>query len=134
LIDRAATIKMVFTVSSFRDDVRAHLPLTNVSLYVLLAVADDPLHGYGIIKDVERRTDGLVVLEAGTLYAAVKRLRDAGLLQADLTRRSGDDSRRRYYRLSALGKRVLRAECDRLRAVLDLAQEKQVLPASRGGH
>jgi len=123
LIDRAVTTKMVFTVSIFRDDVRPHLPLTNVSLYVLLAVADDPLHGYGIIKDVERRTDGLVVLEAGTLYAAVKRLRDAGLLQADLTRRSGDDSRRRYYRLSALGKRVLRAECDRLRAVLDLAQE-----------
>jgi len=134
LIDRAVTTKMVFTVSIFRDDVRPHLPLTNVSLYVLLAVADDPLHGYGIIKDVERRTDGLVVLEAGTLYAAVKRLRDAGLLQADLSRRSGDDSRRRYYRLSALGKRVLRAECDRLRAVLDLAQEKQVLPASRGGH
>ena len=130
---RASTIKIICAVSISTDDVRAFLPLTTVSLYVLLAVADEALHGYGIIKEVEGRTGGLVVLEAGTLYAAVKRMRDEGLLQVEAPTRSGDDSRRRYYRPTALGRRVLRAECDRLRDVLDVAREKQVLPAARGG-
>lgn len=112
------------------------LPLTTVSLYVLLAVADEPLHGYGIIKDVERRTHGVVSLEAGTLYAAIRRLQDEGLLRADDGRRPKDaDSRRRYYRLTPLGLAVLRAECDRLEDVLRTAREKRVLPiARRGSH
>jgi DNA-binding PadR family transcriptional regulator len=116
---------------------QTHLPLTTVRLYVLLAVADEALHGYGIIKDVERRTHGAVSLEAGTLYAAIKRLQDAGLLRADeAARRPKDaDSRRRYYRLTTLGRTVLRAECDRLEEVLRTAREKRVIPATgRGSH
>ena len=114
----------------------SHLPLTTVSLYVLLAVADEALHGYGIIKDVEQRTNGVVSLEAGTLYAAIKRLQDEGLLRADESPRpKADDSRRRYYRLTPLGRAVLRAECDRLEAVLRTAREKRVIPAAgRGSH
>lgn len=116
------------------DDVRGLLPLTNISVYVLLAIADQPLHGYGIIKDVEHRTDGLVVLEAGTLYAAIKRLQDEQLLEADSgPRPAGGDARRRYYRLTSLGRRVLRAECARLQDVLVVAREKKVITAPRGG-
>jgi DNA-binding PadR family transcriptional regulator len=116
-----------------KPDSAARLPLSTISLYVLLAVADQPLHGYGIIKDVERRTDGVVSLEAGTLYAAVKRLQDEGLLREDVTRRpAGDDRRRRYYGLTPLGLDALRRECARLSDFLRVARDKRVLTAPHG--
>lgn len=105
------------------------LPLTHVSYHVLLTIADKPLHGYGIIKEVADRTDGRIDLEAGTLYAAIKRLSDDGLLdEAAPPRRENTDSRRRYYRLTPFGRRVLRAESQRLLSLIDLAREKRILP------
>ena len=106
-------------------------PLSTISLYVLLAVADEPRHGYGIIKDIERRTDGLLSLEAGTLYAALKRLQDEGLLRAEPAGRDPVDSRRRNYRLTPLGRRTLEAECVRLAEFLVDARVKGVMPAGR---
>ena len=86
-------------------------PLSPITLSVLLALVDQPRHGYAIIKQVELETGGTLSLEAGTLYAAIKRLQDQGLIEPDVTRRaSNDDSRRRYYRLTAAGRRQLRAE------------------------
>ncbi|HUF48422.1 MAG TPA: PadR family transcriptional regulator [Vicinamibacterales bacterium] len=109
--------------------------LSPISLSVLLALADEPRHGYAIIKQVEVETGGRVSLEAGTLYAAIKRLQDEGLIEPDDSRPGrGGDSRRRYYRLTSPGRRVVALECDRLAAVMDLARRKLVWsPARRGG-
>jgi DNA-binding PadR family transcriptional regulator len=110
-------------------DAQDLLPLTHVSYHVLLAIADKPLHGYGIIKEVADRTDGRIDMEAGTLYAAIKRLADDGLLdEAAPPRKGNTDSRRKYYRLTPFGRRVLRAESQRLVSLIDLAREKRVLP------
>lgn len=108
-------------------------PLTPITLHVLLAVADAPRHGYAIIGQIEAETGGRVALEAGTLYAAIKRLQDEGLLEVDTRPRPGEDARRRYYRLSAAGRRALAAECGRLEDVLRLARDKHAVPARRGG-
>jgi DNA-binding PadR family transcriptional regulator len=104
------------------------LPLTHVVYHVLLSLATEARHGYGIIKDVEARTGGRLVLEAGTLYAAIKRLRDDGLLVEGPAPRD-TDARRRYYALSPLGRDVLRAESERLAELVELARGARVLPA-----
>ena len=92
------------------------LPLTAVVFEILLALAPGERHGYEIMQDVERRTDGRIVLHPGTLYRALSRLLDQGLIE-ELDERptaDRDDERRRYYRLSALGRTVARAEVERL--------------------
>ena len=106
------------------------LPLTHVVYYVLLSLSDDARHGYGIIKDVADRTDGRLELEAGTLYAAIKRLRDDGWIDETAGPETAD-ARRRYYELSPLGQRVLRAESERLELMVELAREARVLPSAR---
>jgi DNA-binding PadR family transcriptional regulator len=113
------------------QDVQGLLPLSHVSYHVLLAIADKPLHGYGIIKEVAERTDGRIDLEAGTLYAAIKRLGDDDLLNEVAPPKTGNtDSRRRYYRLTPFGRRVLKAESQRLVSLIDLAREKKILPGA----
>ena len=107
------------------------LPLTSLTYHVLLALADDNRHGYGIIKEVEKRTDGQMELETGTLYAAMKRMRDDLLIEVvpQSLRPNGEDSRRRTYRLTPFGKKVLLAESQRLAHLVGIAAEKKVLPA-----
>lgn len=109
-------------------DATSFLPLTHVVYHVLLSLSQGARHGYGIIKDVEDRTGGRLELEAGTLYAAVKRLRDEGLIE-DAATPPGTDARRRYYGISALGRDVLRAESERLEELVELARSARVLPA-----
>ena len=111
-------------------DPLAVLPLTHLAYHILLAIADDARHGYGIIKEVLERTDGEMELETGTLYAAIKRLRDGGLLEVvpRAERPADEDSRRRNYRLTAFGREVLSAESQRLAKLLGVAAEKRVLP------
>lgn len=104
------------------------LPLTHVVYHVLLSLARGSAHGYGIIKDVEEHTRGGLVLEAGTLYAAIKRLRDDGLIAEGETPVNAD-ARRRYYALTELGRDVLRAESERLLELVELARGARVLPA-----
>ena len=106
----------------------AFLPLTHVVYHVLLSLATRSSHGYGIIKDVEERTQGRLVLEAGTLYAAIKRLRDDGLIQDGAAPKDAD-ARRRYYALTPLGRDVLTAESERLEELVELARGARVLPA-----
>lgn len=103
------------------------VPLTWLSYLVLLSLADGPAHGYGIIKEVERRTDGRTRIEAGTLYAAIKRLRHQALLRP-IAAQSGS-RRRRDYELTAHGRRVLKLESERLAGLVDVARAKGVLPA-----
>ena len=109
------------------------LPLTPVALNILLALADGERHGYGIILEVEGRTGGDVRLGPGTVYGAVKRLREKGLIEASGERPDPalDDERRRYYRLTALGGRVLTAEVGRLETLVRAARRKGAYPSPR---
>ena len=104
------------------------LPLTHVVYHVLLSLSGESRHGYGIIKDVEARTEGRVTLEAGTLYAAIKRLRDDALID-EREAPPQADARRRYYGLTERGSAVLRAESLRLEELVEYARGARVLPA-----
>jgi DNA-binding PadR family transcriptional regulator len=108
-------------------DPRQYLPLTPQQFHILLALTDRECHGYGIILDIADRTAGHVRLGTGTLYTAVARLLALGLV-ADSDRR---DERRRYYRLTTLGRAVVRAETARLEALLHQAHQKGVRPRER---
>jgi DNA-binding PadR family transcriptional regulator len=93
---------------------------------VLVALADGEKHGYAIIKEVARRTDGKVRLRAGTLYASIKRLVTDGLIEETAERPDPalDDERRRYYRLTGRGRAVAVAETERLAETLTQARLK----------
>lgn len=112
------------------SDPRALLPLTPIVFQVLLALADQARHGYGIILEVERRTDGLIRLRTGTLYTVLKRLLEMELVDECDARPDpdDDDERRRYYELTAFGREVMKAEARRLEAAVALARQKRVLP------
>ena len=110
-------------------DPRSLLPLTPIVLQVLLALSDGDRHGYGIIREVDERTDGLIVLRTGTLYTVLKRLLELDLVE-DSDKRPApheDDERRRYYRLTSFGRTVMAAEARRLESVVALARDKRVL-------
>jgi DNA-binding PadR family transcriptional regulator len=107
-------------------------PLSAQVFHILLSLIDDDLHGYAIIQDVAARTDGEVTLTASTLYAAIKRLLEAGWIEETMPRRrSSDDPRRRYYRLTTAGRQGARTEAERLERLAALAREKRLIPARR---
>ena len=112
----------------------ALLPLTPTVLHVLLALADGDKHGYAIIKEVRRRTDGDVELGASSLYAVLKRLESDGIVAESDERPDPalDDERRRYYRLSRFGRAVAVAELKRLEAIIAQGRAKRLVPASKG--
>lgn len=94
------------------------LPLPPASFHILVALAGDDLHGYGIIQEIARQSGGRYRLGPGTLYDNLQRLMLKGLI-AETGHRSGtDDPRRRYYRLTALGSSVLSSEVERLEGTL----------------
>lgn len=108
--------------------IQEDLPLTPLSHAVLLALADGDRHGYGIIKEVERQTDGAMSPGTGTLYAALHRMVDEGLIQESDRRPGADeDQRRKYYRLTAQGRALVRAETLRLARLVALAREKELV-------
>jgi DNA-binding PadR family transcriptional regulator len=110
-------------------DPRTFLPLTPLVFQVLLALADERRHGYGIIREVETRTAGLIRLRTGTLYVLLQRLEEQHLIQEshDRPAPSDDDERRRYYALTLLGRAVLQAEAHRLETAVGEARRKHVL-------
>ncbi|MCC6612561.1 MAG: helix-turn-helix transcriptional regulator [Anaerolineae bacterium] len=105
------------------------LPLTPAVLHILLALADGERHGYSIMQEIEHITDGATRMGPGTLYGTIKRMLDAGLIEESDERPDPemDDQRRRYYRLTDFGSRVMRAEAARLALLLNAAQRKNVL-------
>lgn len=125
-----------------RMDPENLLPLTPVALNILLALADEERHGYGIGVEVRERTGGKMRLGPGTLYGSIKRMVDGGLIEesegradeeADDGRGGYDTGRRRYYRLTGFGERVLKAELARLDGVVKTAQAKGFFaPSGRG--
>ena len=106
-------------------DPLSFLPLTPHQFHILLALVDGPRHGYAVIQDIERRTDGALRLGTGTLYTAVARLAELDLI-AEAGR---EDERRRFYRLTPLGRAVLRAETARLEALVRHAHDRGIRPA-----
>lgn len=97
---------------------RDYLPLKPLDLQLLLALSEEELHGYRLVQAIAERTDGLITLEPGNLYRVIKRLLDDGLV-AESARKGvpaerHEEQRRRYYRITALGHRVLAAELRRL--------------------
>ena len=108
-------------------------PLTTPVFQILLSLVDQDLHGYAIIQDVAARSGGEVQLTASTLYAAVKRLLDTGWIDelAERPRAAKDDPRRRYYRITRLGREAARAEARRLERLAAMARAKRLLPPLR---
>ena len=114
-----------------RTEPEAFLPLTPLSYHILLALADQARHGYGIIKEIEAGTAGATSPSTGALYLALQRMEAEGLVQEAAAQRGEmDDPRRKYYRLTALGRRVAVAESRRLTELVALAAEKRLT----GGH
>ncbi len=109
------------------------LPLKTNWFHILLSLAPDEQHGYGIMQDVSERTGGKLRLWPATLYGTIKRLIEAGLIEESDERPAPefDDARRRYYKLTRLGKRVLDAETARLEELVRMVQLKRGLEAAR---
>lgn len=110
-------------------EVEEMLPLTVPVYYTLLTLADGERHGYGIITEVAERTGGAVKLRTGTLYTAVRRMLERGLIEESEERPDPefDDERRRYYAITELGLDVLEAEARRLDQMVTLARAVEVL-------
>src|SRR6266403_317721 len=104
-------------------------PLSAASLHILLALAGDELHGYGIMLEAARQSEGKYKLGPGTLYDNLKKLLAAGIVEESRRQPAGEDPRRRYYRLTGLGRRVLAEEISRLEAVL--LEARAVLQGTR---
>jgi DNA-binding PadR family transcriptional regulator len=105
------------------------LPLTPALFHVLLSLADGEKHGYAILKEIEQRTSGAVVLSTGTLYGIVKRLLADGMIRESA---AGSDERRTAYRLTAFGRKVALAEAERLRDLVAAAQAKKLFTNPTG--
>jgi DNA-binding PadR family transcriptional regulator len=105
------------------------LPLTPAVFSILLALADGEKHGYAIMQEVHADTDGAIRLGPGTLYGSLDRLERASMVEESEERPApkDDDERRRYYRLTVFGRKVLEAEAARLRQAVALARRKKVL-------
>lgn len=126
----------MITPDVHEPDPRRFLPLTPIAFEILLALAGDARHGYGVKLEVERSSHGTRTIRPGTLYRAIKRLLDQGLLAEtpDRNTSSSHDHRRRYYRLTTLGRRVAAAEARRLEHTVEAARAKKLVTAVLTGN
>lgn len=116
---------------SHESEAQQLLPLPPATLHILLALADEERHGYAIIQDMEARTGGDLRMSAGTLYRSVARMVEQGLIAEVTARRAhADDERRRYYRITAFGTAVARAELRRLAQLVRLGRARGLAPAA----
>ena len=115
---------------SSRPDAAGLLPLSPAVFHILVSLADGDRHGYAIIQDVTARTSGEVRLGPGTLYRSIQRMIEQDLIIETDTRPApeADDERRRYYRITALGRAAARAEAERLAGLVKLARASGLRP------
>ena len=111
-------------MADHRSEIDSILPLPSATFHILLALAADDRHGYGIIQDAAARTGGELKLSAGTLYRSIQRMLEEGLIVETRERPAPelDDERRRYYRITPFGTAVARAEARRLTELVKLAR------------
>lgn len=119
-------------MSDIINDPESLIPLSPAVFNILLALADGDKHGYGIMLEVEHNTAGQVNMGPGTLYGSIKRMLKAGFIHESDERPDPelDDQRRRYYGLTDLGRKVLRAESQRLVDQVAVLQMKGVLEST----
>ena len=112
------------------NDPAAQLPLTPVVLHMLLALAGERQgkHGYALAREVEDVTDGQIRMGPGTLYGSIQRMIDSSLIEESARRGTEDDDRRRFYKVTPFGRKVLDLELARLSAVISIARTKNLLP------
>lgn len=104
------------------------LPLTPAVLFILLALSEGDKHGYAIMQNAHELSDGQFRMGPGTLYTTIQRLLELSLIEETAPGRSGEDSRRRYYRLTRSGRQVLAVELGRMESVIRRAREKKFIP------
>ena len=116
-------------MENFAPEIDQVLPLTPTVFHILLALADQERHGYAIMQEVTAMTQNRVCMGPGTLYGSIKRMLKADLIEESDERPDPelDDERRRYYRLTDFGRRVLAAEAQRLSTLVGVAQAKRIL-------
>jgi DNA-binding PadR family transcriptional regulator len=100
--------------------------------HILLALAGSDMHGLGIADEIERASDGVIVLGPGTLYRTLSELTDAELVRGIGAPERGADPRRKYYRITRSGRAALSAEAERLQRLVGAARERKVLPEVAG--
>jgi len=112
------------------DEVDSFLPLPTAVFHILVALADRDRHGYSIMQDVDARTGGKVRLSPGTLYTAIRRMLEQGVIEElhDSPDPESADERRRYYRLTRLGRDVAVAEARRFSELLGHARATRLIP------
>ena len=105
------------------SDPKQFLPLSPAVFHILLSLADGERHGYALKREISKRTDGKLNLGAGALYGAISKLLEQGLIAESDERPDPhlDDERRRYYKLTPLGRRTAQAEASRMRDLVQLA-------------
>lgn len=104
-------------------EIQENLPLSEATFFIMLSLAPAPKHGYAIMKEVEALSEGRLLLSTGTLYGALKRLLEQGWIERVEDPQPDDtDRQRKAYRLTELGRRILEAETDRLRSLLQVAR------------
>jgi DNA-binding PadR family transcriptional regulator len=113
------------------EDLTSYLPLSPATLHILLALAAEDRHGYGIMQEVTRQSEGQYKLGPGTLYDNLQKLMDQGMVEDAPRRSANDDPRRHYYRLTPFGRGVLSAEIARLEAVVREAKLHLRLPNAK---
>jgi DNA-binding PadR family transcriptional regulator len=111
------------------------LPLTPPVFHILVALSDEERHGYGIMQDIARQTGDALQLGPGTLYGCLKRMLAAGMVEESDVRPDPaiDDERRRYYRMTPLGRRVVRAEAQRLANAVTAARTRRLFDRPKAG-
>lgn len=121
-------------MSEAHPDPQSFLPLSQAMFHILLALGEEELHGYGITRTVQEHTDGKLRLGAGALYDTLKRLVADGLVVERSQPLPSDRERRRYYRLTQLGRQVVAAEAERLQGLIEIARAKHLFPGTEGGY
>jgi DNA-binding PadR family transcriptional regulator len=109
-------------------EIDALLPLAPAFLHILIALGEGERHGYSIMQDVAERTGGRVRMSPGTLYGSIKRMLEEGLIEELTTGAAGADERRRFYRITRFGRKVVAAEAERMSSLLTQARNSGLVP------
>jgi DNA-binding PadR family transcriptional regulator len=114
------------------NDPGAHLPLHPNDFQILFSLVNGPLHGYGIVKEVEQQSEGRIRIDPANLYRSIKRMAASALVEPVEARAArGEPDRRRYYRITPFGLAVVKLEAARLASIVSAARARRLIPEER---